>query len=425
MMSASTRLREHRQQLEARVAEAISDLQHEEEERRKTEVALAHAQRLESIGQLTGGIAHDFNNMLMVISANLELIGRQATTDRVKQLVARAQSGTFKGARLVSALLAFARKQPLRSEIVNVNDLIQEFEPVLRGAIGDTVVLSLKLKSIRGHCQIDGAQFQSALLNLLTNSRAAMPEGGNISIETSVYEADGKIGDGPVLDPGLYLQITVSDTGQGMMAEAVARAFEPFYTTKDVGKGTGLGLSQVYGFAKQSGGNVALNSEAESGTTVHLYLPLYSDMDQSNHPPSEGVPFDNGGQETVMIVDDDAEVRATLIDGLGSLGYRMVEAIDGQDALQHITSGQPIDVIVTDDLMPNKMTGRELARHIATVNPRIVTIVLSGNPPAEEMQDDPPVFQKPILLADLAQAIRDALKHDRAQEDDVRYTLPD
>src|SRR5262249_32788854 len=237
----------------------------------RTEAALRQAQRMEAIGQLTGGIAHDFNNLLTVISGSLELLSRHVRSAPGKRLLNAAQSGVEGGARLTNSVLSFSRRQALQPELVDPSRLIEDFSELLRRALGETIELRLLLN--RGCCFIDPAQFQAALLNLTVNARDAMPEGGILTIEARnvVLSAD-HLSNGEARAGG-YVAITVRDTGRGMTEAVRQRAFEPFYTTKDVGTGSGLGLSQVYGFVKQSGGHVEISSALGAGTTVSLYLP--------------------------------------------------------------------------------------------------------------------------------------------------------
>jgi len=365
---------------------------------------------MEAVGQLTGGVAHDFNNLLTVISGNLDLIEARAKSEEVRRLARSAQQGAARGARLVASLLAFARKQPQHPEIVNPNWLIKEFAPVLRGAAGDGVQLQLLLSPMLHPCRVDPAQFQSAILNLVTNACAAMPAGGRIAIETENVEFDsGSVSD---LNPGSYVRISLSDTGTGMPPEVAAHAFEPFFTTKEVGKGSGLGLSQVYGFAKQSGGHADLSSEPGIGTTVRVYLPRSSEIAAvAARPEAVPEPAAPGSLARVMVVDDDPEVRAVFVQNLAALGYRVIEAGDGRQALRLIETGERVDLVLTDYLMPNGMTGHDLARKIAALDPGIRLILVSGNVSAAAADaDELPILQKPIRQAELGRAIRQALQ---------------
>jgi signal transduction histidine kinase/CheY-like chemotaxis protein len=416
MESAAARLRENNRVLETRVAAATQDLRREAEERRKVEAALAEAQRIESLGQVTGGVAHDFNNLLTVISGNLEMIERRASGDDIKRFANAARRGAERGAQLVQSLLAFARKQPLRPVTVNPNWLIKEFAPVLKGAAGDAIQLQLLLNPTVHPCRIDAAQFQSALLNLVANAAGAMTGGGQIAIETENFEAPSS-GSGKELKPGSYIRIKVSDTGSGMSPEVVIRAFEPFFTTKDIGKGSGLGLSQVYGFAKQSGGHAELSSEPGIGTVVTFYLPRSVEAAAEETTSSRAVTTRAlQPSARVMVVDDDGDVRNALVQALVDLGYAVVAAKDGPDALAKLDAcraetGERIDLVLTDYSMPNGMTGRELAQRIALIEPAIKLVLISGHAGAMGNTDlgDIAWLSKPVSQADLDRAIKRAL----------------
>jgi signal transduction histidine kinase/CheY-like chemotaxis protein len=413
MQRAAAKLGDQARLLEARIAEVTSDLRREGDERRRAEAALAHAQRLESLGQLTGGVAHDFNNLLTVISGNLEFIETRAGSVEVKRFVHAAQQGVARGARLVESLLAFARKQPLHSQTVNPNWLIKQFASVLKGAAGDAVQLQLLLSPTLHPCRVDAVRFQSALLNLVTNATAAMPDGGRIAIETENVEIDAAGEGAGELEPGTYVRITVSDTGTGMPSQVAARAFEPFFTTKEVGKGSGLGLAQVYGFAKQSGGHAELLSEMGVGTTVRLYLPrsMDAEMEQAG-PIAQPVPLKQDGEVTVLVVDDDSAVRSVLTDLIEEMGYRAMEAQDGPAALAMIERGEQIDLVLTDYSMPRGMTGVELGRRIAALRPEIKLVLISGYPEPRVRSADLefPLLTKPFRRAELGRVIREAFE---------------
>jgi signal transduction histidine kinase len=412
MQEAATKLGDNTRLLEARIEEVTKELAREAEERRQSEAALAHAQRLEALGKLTGGVAHDFNNLLSIIMGTHELIERRTDNEEIRRLVRVAQRGASRAARLVETLLAFARKQPLRPQTANPNALIKEFAPVLKGALGDTIELQLVLSPTVHPCNVDPAQFQSALLNLITNSAVAMSQGGRVTIETENVDlaaAQELMAELPVGD---YVRITVSDTGTGMPADVVARAFEPFFTTKDIGKGTGLGLSQLYGFAKQSGGHAELTSEPGVGTTVRLYLPrsMVPQNEIAATPPSS-VLAGAGHGTNVLVVDDDSEVRAVTAETLRELGYHVSEAANGPQALAMVAAGEKVDVVLTDYAMPQGMNGRQLSQRLAAFKPDIKVVVISGNR-MDFVEDagEVLVLQKPIRQTDLHQAIQSVLE---------------
>jgi signal transduction histidine kinase/CheY-like chemotaxis protein len=367
---------------------------------------MRQAQKIEAIGKLTGGVAHDFNNLLMVISGNLELILLRTVDERVRHLAKAAQQGATRAAQLVTALLAFARRQPLRPETVNPNWLIKQFVPVLKGATGDAIELQLILSPTSHPCRIDAALFQSALLNLVKNAADAMPKGGRVTIETQNVE----IGHTSEMDlaPGDYVRIVISDTGIGMQPDQVKHAFEPFFTTKEVGQGTGLGLAQVYGFVKQSGGTVELRSEESVGTQVTLYLPRSVETD-AVHNKIESKDAAIARRARVLVVEDDSAVRSVLVQLLASFGYDTLEARDGREALMLINASEHVDIVLTDYAMPGGISGAELGRHIATLDRRIKVVLISGNLGADSGAGGAIALQKPITAAALERAIRDAL----------------
>jgi PAS domain S-box-containing protein len=362
--------------------------------------ALFQSQKMESIGQLTGGIAHDFNNLLSVLASGLEVLsmnrqnmGDAKTFDSMRRAIDR-------GATLTQQLLAFARQQPLQPETRNVNRLIVGFESVLRRAGNASIEFTFKLDPHLPNSVIDSARFESALLNLVVNARDAMPLGGHIGISTAhVTLREREAG---ALAAGPYVKVTVADSGTGMSPDTVSRAFEPFYTTKEVGKGTGLGLSQVYGFIKQSGGEVVIDSELGEGTTITIYLPAVGG-DAEHH---------ESATETVLIVEDEPDLMDVAASLFISMGYDVVTAPSAQEALA-VLADRDIDVLFTDVVMPNGMNGLELADYAREVYPQVKIIVTSGYPlPALKLESsaisDYVFVNKPYRLADLARALRKA-----------------
>ncbi|MDE2228667.1 MAG: response regulator [Alphaproteobacteria bacterium] len=379
----------------------------EAERRAELEEQYRQAQKMEAIGQLTGGVAHDFNNLLTVIIGSLEQLQRHITAEPAKRLIQSATRGAERGARLTQSLLSFARRQSLRPETVNINRVIKEFGDLLRGAAGDRVQIQFLLNPTVDPSRVDPAQFQAALLNLVVNARDAMPEGGRVSIETDTVTLDDSSGIRVV--PGRYVRVTVSDTGVGMPAEVVERAFEPFYTTKEVGKGSGLGLSQVYGFVKQSGGHIELSSESGIGTTVRLYLPRAYDEPKDHAEPV--VRAAAGKAETVLVVEDDADLREMVAENLRSLGYRVLTAADAPAALAMVEDEAKVDLLFSDYSMPRGMLGDELARRAHRLNPGLKVLLTSGYAVAHRGAGtaDFALLQKPYRQDDLARAIRQAL----------------
>jgi len=325
-----------------------------------------------------------------------------------KRLIQSATRGAERGARLTQSLLSFARRQSLKPETVNVNRVIKEFGDLLRGAAGDHVQMQFLLNPTVDPCRIDPAQFQAALLNLVVNARDAMPEGGGrVSIETDTVALDAS--SGIDIAPGRYVRVTVSDTGRGMSPDVVERAFEPFYTTKEVGKGSGLGLSQVYGFVKQSGGHVELASEPGIGTTVRLFLPRADDAPKDRvEPAARAAP---GKDETVLVVEDDADLREMVAENLRSLGYRVLTAADAPAALTTIEREPKVDLLFSDYSMPRGMLGDELARRARQLKAGLKVLLTSGYAVAQRGTGavDFSLLQKPYRQEELARAIRQAL----------------
>ena len=362
--------------------------------------ALFQAQKMESIGQLTGGIAHDFNNLLSVLSSGLEVLTLRGAVSDMKTLDSMRRA-IDRGATLTQQLLAFARQQPLQPETHSVNRLVSGFESVLRRAVHAAIEFEVHLAPEIRSTVIDSARFESALLNLVVNARDAMPEGGRIRIETANVELKEREVNG--LAPGSYVQVTVSDTGAGMSPETAQRAFEPFYTTKEVGKGTGLGLSQVYGFIKQSGGEVKIRTAPGEGTAIAIYLPA---------APGQDAPAQQDSTEMVLIVEDEPDLMDVASALYISMGYEVLTASGAQEALALLAS-RHIDILFTDVIMPNGMNGVELASHAREHYPDLKIILASGYPlPALKLEHNNlsefAFVNKPYRLSDLARALRSA-----------------
>jgi PAS domain S-box-containing protein len=392
--------------LEQRVAERTAELEAANRElrqqiadRERAETALGRAQRMEAVGQLTGGVAHDFNNLLTAVIGSLEIIRRDALNPRVMRLADSALNAASRGAELTQQLLSFSRRQVLNPVVANVGALLAEMEILLRHAGGGVVDVAIDNAADLWPCELDTAQFQSAILNLLVNARDAMPEGGRLLIESRNVEVDA-LPPGVELAAGAYVAVAVRDAGQGMTPEVVAHAFEPFYTTKDIGKGSGLGLSMVYGFAKQSGGGVNLESAPGAGTCVTLYLPRASQREVSapDHPAAEH------GTGAILVVDDDEQVRTVSIEMLLGLGYRVSAVCDGHEALALLRQ-QEFDLLFSDVVMPKGMSGLEVARQAQRLHPRLKVLLASGYPLADGDRDGFRLLAKPYRLGDLAAAV--------------------
>ena len=363
--------------------------------------ALFQAQKMESIGQLTGGIAHDFNNLLSVLASGLEVLTLRSNGGADAKTLDSMRRAIDRGATLTQQLLAFARQQPLQPETHSVNRLISGFESVLRRAVNASIDFDVQLEPQIRAAVIDSARFESALLNLVVNARDAMPEGGSLSITSANVVLGEREVDG--LAPGPYVRVTVADTGTGMSPETAARAFEPFYTTKEVGKGTGLGLSQVYGFIKQSGGEVKIRTAPGEGTAISIYLPAAAGQD---------LPAQQEKTERVLIVEDEPDLMDVASALYISMGYEVLTASSGQEALALLQS-RDIDILFTDVIMPHGMNGVELAAHTREHYPDVKIILASGYPlPALKLEhanlSDFAFVNKPYRLSDLARALRSA-----------------
>ena len=384
-------------------------------ERRKTAEQLQQAQKMETVGRLAGGIAHDFNNQLMVIQGNLELLReRMPIQNEISGLADRALHAAARSADLVSQLLLFSRKQFLQPQAVDVGALIGRMKDLLSSTVMETVSVQVGVPADLWHAYIDPAQLENALLNLAFNARDAMPKGGMLSITAANVEiAPSQIPADSEVVPGSFVRITVADAGTGMTPEVLARAFEPFFTTKDVGKGSGLGLSMVYGFVKQSGGYIEIASAPGSGTRVDLYLRKTEPERVARRPLFEAAA--PAGGETILVVEDNPEVRTIAASFLGQLGYRLIEAADGPGALAVLESKQAVDLLFTDIVMPGGMGGVELARKALDLRPGIKLLFATGY--AEETAPGGPalaagghMISKPYRKDDLAQAVWEALK---------------
>ena len=388
----------------AKITRDLTEKKKADEALAAAQAALYQAQKMESIGQLTGGIAHDFNNLLSVLSSGLEVLAMQGRDGKgASRTVDSMRRAVDRGARLTQQLLAFARQQPLQVETRSLNRIISGFEPVLRRAGNADIEFVIELDRKAPSAVIDSARFESALLNLVVNARDAMPQGGRLTIATAAVTL-GERGPG-ALAPGDYVRVTVTDTGTGMPPEVVARAFEPFFTTKEVGKGTGLGLAQVYGFIKQSGGEVGIESRPGQGTAVSIYLPAAGDADHDNGA---------GGTERVLIVEDEPDLMDLAASLFTSMGYEVLTASSAREAID-LLERSDIHILFTDVVMPNGMDGIELANYTRDHYPGTKIMLASGYPlPALKQKhggelSDFAFVHKPYRLADLARTLRTAM----------------
>ncbi len=344
---------------------------------------LRHSQKMEAVGQLTGGLAHDFNNLLAIIIGNLDMLQEISAEDPVTdELVRDALDSALRGADLTRRLLAFARRQPLQPERVEINEVIGAIVRLLTRTLGENITIEMSLASNVWPVQIDRAQFEAVIANLATNARDAMPRGGALLIDTHNGRLDASYAAAHTdVTPGDYVVVEISDSGTGMTPEILSRIFEPFFTTKEQGKGTGLGLSMVFGFMKQSGGHITAYSESGKGTTFRLYLPRMSDTVTAREERSDQ-PASLGGSETILVVEDNAGLRRIVVRQLGEAGYRVLEAPDAEAAMTIIESPEPIHLLLTDVVMPGAMDGRDLARVAVARRPALRTLLTSGFPDA-------------------------------------------
>ena len=387
-------------------------------ERRAMEERLAQSQKLEAIGQLTGGVAHDFNNLLTIIIGNLDVMAGDADASRRERARERAMRGAQRAAKLTQQLLAFSRRQPLNPKPHDVNRLLAGAIELIRPVLGEQIIVEAIPGPVPELAEIDAHQFESSLLNLALNARDAMPEGGALKIQTSSENFETAQADGlDEISPGRYVTIKVSDTGVGMEKDVLAHAFEPFFTTKPIGEGTGLGLSQVYGFVKQSGGHVRLNSEPGKGTSVTMYFPRAIASDRSQEPDvSHAAPT---GTETVLVVEDDVDVRQYTVDALRDLGFHVIEAHDGESALRSLAENAQVDLLFTDVGLPG-LNGRQLAEQVKILRPELPVLFTTGyarDTIVHHGRLDPgvEVLSKPYTRMQMAKAVRDILDSSRAR----------
>jgi signal transduction histidine kinase/DNA-binding response OmpR family regulator len=374
----SEALERHRETLEERIEEALAALRASEAERHEMAAALAQSQKMDAVGKLTGGVAHDFNNVLQVIGGNLQLATQEASgNETLTRRLACAHEAVERGAKLASQLLAFARRQPLEPMALDVSRLLRSSDDMLRRVLGETIELETVVSVGLWNTLADPNHLQNVIVNLAINARDSMDGAGRLTIEAgNAMLDDDYTRHHDELSSGQYVLIAVSDTGCGMAPEVLARAFEPFYTTKSEGRGTGLGLSMAYGFMKQTGGHIKLYSEPGHGTTVKLYLPR-SMEDEAVRVEAANDPV-TGGTETILVVEDDPNVRTTAVDMLTQLGYQVLKAVDAQSALSVLESGVHVDLLFSDVVMPGPMRSVDLARRAKEMLPELEVLFTSG-----------------------------------------------
>ena len=383
-------------------------------EQKQLELQFRQAQKMETVGHLTGGVAHDFNNVLMAMQLNLEVVEERLRGDpEAAECLRVALNAVNRGAELTARLLAFSRRQPLQPKVVNINLLVREMMRLLHRTLEEDLDVETVLGAGVWSIEVDGSQLENALINLAVNARDAMPEGGKLTIETANTRLDDDYA--RELDdvrPGQYVMIAVSDTGAGMTPEVMERAFDPFFTTKDVGKGSGLGLSMVYGFVKQSGGHVKLYSEPGEGTTVKLYFPRV--LAAAATEAGDIVPAVQPGNEVVLLVEDDPNVRLSVVRSLETFGYRVHPAESGPDAIALVKDGLRPALLLADVVLPRGMSGSEVSAAITRLAPGCRTLYMSGytdNAIVHHGRLDPGVvlISKPFTRQALAAKIREVL----------------
>ena len=389
-------------------------------DRKEREERLRESQRMEAIGKLTGGIAHDFNNLLAVIMGNLELLVERLGSPEQSRLAKRALHAAERGAMLTQRLLAFSRKQALHPETVDMNKLVRNVADLLTRSLSENIHFDLRMEEDLWRCRVDPAQMENALLNLVLNARDAMPDGGTVcvSVGNFRFQETGSVphGHGDMLPAGDYVRLVVSDDGCGMSEQVMERVFEPFYTTKSVGKGTGLGLSMVYGFVRQSGGAIYVDSTVGKGTTVTIYLPRAMQGEAPCTPRRETAPLWLGNGELVLLVEDDASVRELTRSQLVALGYRVVEASQGQEAIDLCAyPDMKPDLILADIILRGGIDGIETAERIREIYPDIAITFMSGRKPDEEKLSRlsrlgaTDILSKPFRKRELAAALHHTL----------------
>jgi CheY-like chemotaxis protein len=371
---------------------------------------------MEAIGQLTGGVAHDFNNLLAVIVGNVDLLEQTLEPDSSQRVYTQeAKAAANRGAALTGRLLAFSRKQALDPRPIGIGDLLTSMTDLLERTLGETIQLRLEVSAGTASGMVDRAQLENAILNLVINARDAMRGGGSITIEASNITLDAHdVAEYPETASGDYVSIAVRDTGVGMSAQVQARVFEPFFTTKDMGAGSGLGLSMVYGFVRQSGGHISIESEEGSGTEVRLYLPR-TDLSPD---PIEDIDIGaapTGQRESVLVVEDDPALRVVIVSFLERHNYQVTAAPDGSEALAILDESGPFDLLLSDIILPGEFSGPELANEITRRQPSIKILLMSGYASdAFEGKSSPSdyvnLLKKPFSMGTLAREMRSVLK---------------
>ncbi|NKB54999.1 MAG: PAS domain-containing protein [Alphaproteobacteria bacterium] len=389
-------------------------------ERKKLEEQLRQSQKMEAVGQLTGGVAHDFNNLLGVILGNLDILDEQLAENQgpgsntdFRKLVLTAMRAAEKGAKLNGQLLAFSRRQPLAPRAIDLNEQIAGMVDLLRRTLGETIEVEVVSDTTLWSCEADPAQVEAALLNLAINARDAMPLGGRLTIELANQElGTADVADQTELRAGSYVMLAVRDTGTGIPLKALEHVFEPFFTTKEVGQGSGLGLSMVFGFVKQSKGHVSIESSDGIGTTVRLFLPRSPDAVADQIEEEDSLPLAQG--ETVLVVEDDSEMKTLAVALLQKLGYAVLEACEGTAALAVLSSATRVDALFTDVVLPGGMDGSQVAAAVRAQFPSVKVLYMSGYPRDAiahhgRLDDGVTLLEKPFRKSELARKLRETI----------------
>jgi nitrogen-specific signal transduction histidine kinase len=400
-------------------ARDVTAEKHAAESLARTEAALRQAQKMEAVGQLTGGLAHDFNNLLGGIMGALEVAQmklEQGKAEDVPRLLSLGETAVHRAASLTQRLLAFSRQQTLDPRSTNINRLVAGMEELIRRTIGPSVQLEVIEADALWPCRVDPPQLENALLNLCINARDAMPDGGHLTIETVNRALEDQTAAAAFdLDPGQYVSLSVTDTGSGMSPDVIARAFDPFFTTKPIGQGTGLGLSMIYGFARQSGGQVRIHSEPGRGSVFTVYLPRHHEAPQEVEMSRPGrLPETAGRRETILVVEDEPSIRELVCERLVDSGFQTLHAADGSAGLRILQSEASIDLLITDVGLPGSLNGRQMADAARTVRPGLRVLFMTGYAEHSVVGDghlEPGMhlLTKPFSLDVLRQKIHDIL----------------
>jgi signal transduction histidine kinase/ActR/RegA family two-component response regulator len=407
----------------AKVTRDISEKKAAQDQLRAVQDQLAASQKLEAVGQLSGGIAHDFNNLLMIVIGNLETAERHvrqlAASSNLARALAHAKRGAQRAAALTSRLLAFSRRQPLNPKPINLNNFLSGLQEFLQRTLGERIEVQTVGSAGLWTVEVDTNHLESCIVNLAINARDAMPGGGKLTVEAvNVSSDEDYFRFNPELAPGQYVVICVTDTGTGMSPETLSHAFEPFFTTKEPGQGTGLGLSQVYGFVKQSGGHVKIYSEVGQGTTIKIYLPRFHGDTVAEAEPEAAI-AEGEATETILVVEDDNDLRTYITDVLRDLSYHVLSVPSAQAALTILLQDEPrIHLLLTDVVMPG-INGRELGKRAAQMRPGLRILYMTGysrNAVVHQgrLEEGVDLLEKPVSQAKLALKVREMLDRPQA-----------